>query len=161
MVTTGVNGEFVCTRTYLSEEPLAHSEFTGPGPSVEHQVQVGDPSKQVSCRQVPQQVVDGVMEASVYNDGRYNQDVRQNDEAAHSQPQSHYGIIPFTPVGGDNLVGLVVVIVNCIIRACFIETPCHGGSGHVGSHSPRGQAEAGIKEGRWCVIECEVCGVWI
>lgn len=59
-------GWHVSVCVYLSEKPLVQTEFCSPGPSVEHQVHVGDPSKQVSCSQVPQQVVDGVMEASVH-----------------------------------------------------------------------------------------------
>lgn len=138
---------------YLSEEPLAHTEFNGPGPSVEHQVQIGDPGEQVGRCQVPQQVVNGVMEASVHKDGHYDQDVSHNDEEAHGQSQTHHGIIPLTPIVRDNLPRIVVVKLNCIIGAYrLIDYCCHGESGHVGFHSPRGRDEAGIEEGRWCVV---------
>lgn len=82
---------------YLSEEPLVHGEFSGPGPGVEHQVHVGDAGEQISRRQVPQQVVNGVMEASVHKDGQHDQDVSRNDEAADSQSYTNHDVILYTP----------------------------------------------------------------
>lgn len=75
---------------HLSHEPLIDGELDGPGARVEHQVQVGDAGEQVGGRQVPQQVVDGVVEPAVHEDGQHDQDVGEDDEGADQQAQRHH-----------------------------------------------------------------------
>ncbi len=95
-------------RPHLSHEPLIDGEIDGPGARVEHQVQVGDAGEQVGGRQVPQQVVDGVVEPAVYEDGQHDQDVGEDDEGADQHAQNHHHLVFGRPRVTDVLLAEVV-----------------------------------------------------
>ena len=95
-------------RTHLSEEPLVDGQLLGPWPSVEHQVHVRNPSEKISRRQVPQQVVNGVVEPSVYKYGRHDQDVGQDDEDTRRQSKADHNVVLRTPDVRNRLMRVVV-----------------------------------------------------
>lgn len=83
-------------------------QFDGPGARVEHQVHVGDACEQVGRRQVPQQVVDGVVEPAVHEDGQHDQDVGEDDESTDQQSQRNHHIVFSLPPFADVLLAHVV-----------------------------------------------------
>lgn len=92
----------------LPDEPGAEGEPCCPGPRVEHEEHVGDASEEIRGRQVPQQVVDGVVEAPVDDDGGDDQQVGQEHDDADCQAQSNNQDILGPPVGGQLLLAVVV-----------------------------------------------------
>lgn len=82
---------------------------------MEHQVHVGDACEQVGRRQVPQQVVDGVVEPAVHEDGQHDQDVGEDDENTDQQSQRNHHIVFSLPHSADVLLADVVEELHTLV----------------------------------------------
>ena len=75
---------------------------------MEHEEEVGHTGKEVSCGQVAEQVVNGLVEAAIGGDGCDDQQVGQKHQHADSQAQRHHDQIFGPPVGAELLATVVV-----------------------------------------------------
>ncbi|KAG7243489.1 hypothetical protein INR49_011045 [Caranx melampygus] len=92
----------------VADVPLLLSEGPSPGARVQHQVGIGDASKQVRCSHVGQEIVDGKVEATVHEDGHHHQQVGQDNNEAHRQAQSNHDAVPRRPSFTDFLAHSVI-----------------------------------------------------
>lgn len=91
------------SQPYLSHKPLIYVQFDGPGPGVEHQIHVGHSGEQVGRCQVSQQVINGVMEPAIHENGQHDQDVGEDHEATDKQPEGdHHNF--FGPPGSTDIL---------------------------------------------------------
>lgn len=90
---------------------------------MEHEKHVCNASKEVSSCQVPQQVVDGVVETPVDDDSSDDQQVGQEHNDTHCQAQGNYQDILRSPVCSQLFAAVVVeephsLIVKTVLHCC-------------------------------------------
>lgn len=90
-------------------------------------IQTSSTCKEVGQSQVTQQVIDWEVEASVFENGAYDQKIGEDDNEADHHAQTDDNIVPFAPVVTDVLpTGLVekldravVVAPLCVVMHCI------------------------------------------
>lgn len=92
----------------LAQEPRADRQSPGVRARVEHQVEVGQPGKEVRGGQVGHQVINRKVEAAVDVDGHHDQEVGQHDEDTHGDAESHHQLADRVPFRGQVLPAPVV-----------------------------------------------------
>lgn len=104
LVTLHCNGQKVDNRgsqagvqEALPDKPSLQREFSCPWPSVKHQEHVCNPSKKISCSQIPQEVIDRIVESLVDNNGCDDQQIGEQYNDADCQAKGNHQDILGSP----------------------------------------------------------------